>query len=362
MDPNPERMKRQRIPLHMKALLLALTLTVSACGSGGGGSSAGSGNGAGASSTGSPDGKMPETKDVKIAVLRASDFMSYYIGVEKGIFERRGLNVSLQVLAPPDMPAAMVNGAVQGAGLIGRCERAGAQDMPVTVVANFGVQQPYQLIAVSEIGSIEELRGKRLLSSAASATPTLRVNSIVERAGLAGKVETVNIAKTESQVAAFRAGQGDAIYVPVSVAATVMETVPGAHVLVDVADTGPELPNTGLCVTDDFLQKNPGTVYQLIAGLAESVAFYEENRAEALGVLQEALALTQEQADFVYKSQSGTFTQYPIPTRAQWEEVARLDTASVGKPVTVDEILKETDFSIAERVIEDLKIPEPSVK
>jgi len=300
----------------------------------------------------------PEVKDVTIAVVSTSDFLPYYVGEKHGIFEKRGLNLKAQTLAPPTMPAAMVNGAIQGMGLLQRCEGAGRKGLPLTLVSNFGTKHTYQLIATSEIKSLDELAGRRLIASAASAAPTVEVEGILDRAKLLEKVEIINIAAVESQVAAFRSGQASAIFLQIADAVKVMETVPGAHVLVDINEAGASIPLTGLCVTDEFLQKNPGTVYQLIAGLSESVAFIKQNEEDTLNVLMESIKLTRDEAKHVYDTSIGIFTERPVPTRAMLEQLARADSQSEKKTVAVEDVLGATNFSIAERVAEDLNLRE----
>ena len=226
--------------------------------------------------------------------------------------------------------------------------------LALTAVANFGIRQPYQLIAVSKITSLDDLVGKQLITSAASATPTLRVSNMLDREGLLEDVNIVNIAKAESQVAAFRAGQAEAVFLQVANAQKAMATVPGSHVLVDVEDIGPELVNTGLCVSNKFLEENPGTIYQLIAGLSEAVSFSQKNEEKTIEILMETFDLTEKQAKSVQKSEANSFTAYPIPHKKLWEEVARLDSLGEQKEVTVEEILAVTDFTIAKKVIDDL--------
>jgi NitT/TauT family transport system substrate-binding protein len=300
----------------------------------------------------------PEVQEVTIAVVSTSDFLPYYVGEKHGIFEKRGLNVKVQTLAPPTMPAAMVNGSIQGMGLLQRCENAGRQKLPLTFVSNFGTKHTYQLIATSGISSLNDLAGKRLIASAASAAPTVQVEGILDRADLLEKVEIINIAAVESQVAAFRSGQAPAIFLQVADAVKVMKTVPGAHVLVDIDEAGTSIPLTGLCVTEQFLQKHPATVYQLIAGLAESVGFINQNEEKTLDVLMQSIKLTRDEAKIVYDTSKDLFTESPIPTKAMLEQLAKADSQSEKKTVAVEDVLAVTDFTIAERVAKDLKLPE----
>ncbi|MEJ2586715.1 MAG: aliphatic sulfonate ABC transporter substrate-binding protein [Deltaproteobacteria bacterium] len=236
-------------------------------------------------------------------VYGGSSWLGHYpvwVGIEKGIFDKKGLDVTFQQfyassgrmgsLVAGDLDFASTGSisaiALMAAG-VDRFSVIGSQDSYATVEG---------IIARENISSVKDLKGKKLAVTFASSAHVL-VLDILKDEGLDPKrdVFLINL-KVSEMPAAFKSGEVDACaaWTPVFNRLLAME---GAHLLLD--DTqfslykqfrlgpGPDL----LVVRNAFSKNYPNTTRAFIDGYFESVFLLKTEPEMCAGVLTELTQL-----------------------------------------------------------------------
>jgi ABC-type nitrate/sulfonate/bicarbonate transport system substrate-binding protein len=333
-------------------LAAALAGTVAACGSSGG------------SASGSQDSGSASMTNFTLAIVPSQEFAPLYAGIAAGIFRQHGINLKLKVYEDPSpMVAGVQNNSFQGMGLTGRCSRANLQGIDLVSVADFTIRPAYELLATKDITSVAGLAGQTVVVGEPTTGPALRLNASLKQAGVQGKVKILNVASATTEVAAYRSGQAQGIYLAPTTLAGLIAAKPGSHIIVSVPETGPPTPGMGLCVSQSYLTKNPALVRQMVEAMSQSYtyALNPKNEAEIVKVLMtdEQLPLTQSEAQSVYPTLKQTDSPYPISTTAQLQAQVQLDVAG-GAKETLAQLTKTFNFTIAQEVVKALKISVPA--
>ncbi|MGC5616237.1 ABC transporter substrate-binding protein [Georgenia sp. Z1491] len=268
------------------ATLAASALVLAACG---GGDSEGEGGGDG-----------DELTPITVGVIPIIDVAPLYIGIEEGIFEEHGLDVTAE---SGQGGAAIVPSVVSGDFDFGF-----GNSMSTVIAASTGM--PLQIIAsgVWSTGDPEEdgftimsadesIQGPEDLEGAVVATNTLNAigdSVVMESAELAG-VDPTTIEFVEmpfnSMPAAMENGDVDAAWIVEPFVTVAMEDS-GAHVvtavLLDIAD---EWEIATYFTTDTYANDNQETVEAFQAAISEANAYAQENPDAVREILQSYLDL-----------------------------------------------------------------------
>lgn len=301
----------------------------------------------------------PETSDLTFQAVAAADWAWIYLARDAGIFTKNGLNVKIVEVAPATVPAALTRDSIQAASTVGTCTRARGEGLPVVNVGVAGIRASHVLLARQGITSVSNLAGKTVIAQAAQSSPTVRLRNALAKASVADSATILNIASSDAQVAAFRAGQGDAIYEPADIAAKLASLVPGSQIIMTSAEGGPAVPNTGICVTEKFRDANPRAIQALITSMVESVQLFLSADANTVSMVGKALNLTDAQAKQTIDTVQNDFITYPVASEQMLANLANQESASQKKTVGTSDIAKAYDFSIANEVVSKLKLVKP---
>ncbi|GAA1124422.1 ABC transporter substrate-binding protein [Citricoccus alkalitolerans] len=308
--------RRVRAMAVTAAALFALT----ACGSGS--PSEGTGEGSAPPSDGG-SGAAGELTPIEVGVIPIVDVASIYLGVEEGIFEKHGLDVTLTLaqggaaIVPAVQSGQMDFGFSNVASLIiGR--DAG---LPLKIVAT-GPQSTgngeddaagIMVSADSDIQAVEDLEGKRVAVNTLNNINHATAYEGIKQAG--GNVETVDFVEVgfPDMQAQLEAGNVDAI-TAVEPFVTMAEQGGARNVYGFFAEPVQDLSVSGYFTTDQMMEQEPELVGQFTEAMKESQQYATDHPDEAKAVLSSYTSIDPE-----------TVEELTMPKFPQLHNVASLE-------------------------------------
>ncbi|MBI2358441.1 MAG: ABC transporter substrate-binding protein [Deltaproteobacteria bacterium] len=217
-----------------------------------------------------------------------------WVGIEKGLFKKHGLDVSmLQLRSGPIMMATLASGSVQVVYTASSSAlNAASAGLKVSCVA-FPVNKiARHLTARKEIASIEDLRGRVFGVQSIGGGFWLQTMLLLDHLGIDPEKYQLKfriIGDTPTIAQALITGQVDAAVLPYSFSERARRM--GFHSLADAVAIKTPLPITGLCAQREFLARSRDAVTRLIQGMIEAVVFVHgpRNKAEIMEVLRKNL-------------------------------------------------------------------------
>ncbi|HRO29851.1 MULTISPECIES: ABC transporter substrate-binding protein [Micrococcaceae] len=288
-------MRNVRLAAVGAAALLALT----ACGSGspsGGGAT----TGAATEGSGSESAAAGDLKQVEVGVIPIVDVAPIYLGVEEGIFEKHGLDVTLTLaqggaaIVPAVQSGQMDFGFSNVTSLaIGR-----AQGLPLKLVAT-GPQttgdseDDFAAVMVpedSDVKTAADLDDKRIaVNTLNNINDTVISEGIRQDGGNAETIEYVEMAFPD-MVGQLEAGNVDAIGA-VEPFVTIAEAAGARRIFAQYADPIPDLSVAGYFTTDQMIEQDPELVDAFVTAMKESQQYATDNPDAAKAILPEYTSL-----------------------------------------------------------------------
>jgi NitT/TauT family transport system substrate-binding protein len=211
------------------------------------------------------------------------DSITPYVAVEAGIFKKYGLDVEMMEFRGDNvMTTAMI------AGDLNLCSNIGATSAMVSASKGAKLRlwivpqpvTPYHLIARRDAGTtIQALIGKTFAVSGIGAISYHIPRIIMERNGVdPEKLKYVVAGSNADRFKALISGKVDATVVS-TIEAAKLSAYPDVIDLVTVAKVVPEIPFTFGMVREDFIQKEPETMYKLAKAMIEANRWIAGNKA-----------------------------------------------------------------------------------
>jgi NitT/TauT family transport system substrate-binding protein len=211
------------------------------------------------------------------------DSITPYVAVEAGIFKKYGLDVEMMEFRGDNvMTTAMI------AGDINLCSNIGATSAMVSASKGAKLRlwivpqpvTPYHLIARRDAATtIKALAGKTFAVSGIGAISYHIPRIIMERNGIdPEKLKYVVAGSNADRFKALISGKVDATVVS-TIEAAKLSSYPDIVDLVTVAKVVPEIPFTFGMVREDFIQKEPETMYKLAKAMIEANRWIAGNKA-----------------------------------------------------------------------------------
>ena len=289
--------KTVRLAAVGAAALLALT----ACGSGsptdGGTTTAPASEGA---ATGSGSGELTE---VEVGVIPIVDVAPIYLGVEEGIFEKHGLDVTLTLAqgGAAIVPAVQSGNMDFGFSNVTSLVIGRSQGLPLKLVATGpqttgNSEDDFAAVMVPEDSDVQtaaDLDDKRI------AVNTLNnINDTVISEGIrqdGGNPETIKYVEMAfpDMVGQLEAGNVDAIGA-VEPFATIAEASGARRIFAQYADPIPDLSIAGYFTTDQKIEQEPELVDSFVAAMKESQQYATDHPDEAKAILPEYTSLEED--------------------------------------------------------------------
>lgn len=260
------------------ALIAAAALAIGACGDDDDSSDDGGGEGG------------VEKSALKVSYVPYVGAAPFILGIEKGFFEERGLQIEdSQGAAPAPIMAQVVSGQLDvGFTTIPALISAVSGGAPLKAISPFdGIidpESPQGAILVKQgsgISSPKDLEGKKVGVVALQSELDVLLQEVVERdGGDPSQVESVQIPFPE-MIAALDADRVDAV-VNVEPFLTLAKKDGGyEEISYPEVEVVPESAVTAFVASDQFIEENPGTVEQFRAAMEESLQYAADNPEEA---------------------------------------------------------------------------------
>jgi NitT/TauT family transport system substrate-binding protein len=324
----------------LAVLLAAAMFALAACGSDDDdqGSGAAAGTAAEEPATATP---------VKLGIVEFTGIAPTQLGIDKGIFEKHGIDLEL---VPADNPAAISAQVLSGQLDMGFATTtyhitAAAKGAPlVAVSAVDGVINPEQAVSAivvkkdSSIRSPKDLTGKKVgVVALGSELDVLMKKVTDDDGGDSSKVQSVQIPFPQMQ-AALKAGRVDAI-VTTEPFLSLSRKAGGRVISEPEVELLPNGSVTAYTASRNYIEQNREVVERFQAAMRESLEYAKANRDEALQAVAKVTGLDQEEAE---GSALGTIYN-PVLDRLSIEKMQDLllEYELIPKKVPVDELVLE---------------------
>lgn len=297
-----------------------------------------------------------ELVPMKIAIPNVnSAFVNVLLAKEAGLFEENGLDVELVTMSSPTIAPALVKGDVDLTAGIGSASNAARAGLPITIVAATMGGADYTVVADKSLSEPEDLAGQTFVTGPATSTPGVMANAILDKFGVLDDVKIANIDDTATRVTQLTSGKVKAGLVNLDGALRLIAANDNLHLLAEPADF-PALPFTGLAGTDTYLKQNPDLVEKAIRASLQAGQMLLDEPAESAQLLSEVLDLPVEQAEQVRELMAEQVIVDGTPDEELIASDAELASLTSGEEVTVEDLKEHYDFSIVERVADELSL------
>ncbi|HEY7554212.1 MAG TPA: ABC transporter substrate-binding protein [Candidatus Binatia bacterium] len=266
-------------------------------------------------------------KPLHIALANQSVTMTaIYVAKQLGIFESYGYDARVLVLEPRAALAALLAGELDFYTAIGSTARAALRGLPVRVGLVALNRPDFSLVATKDIASIEQLRGKVIGGYTPQGTVNVVLNEMLRRKGF--KPDDYKVVNAGTARAAALSSGTIQVAVLNSVE-TVRMVKQGFHVLGRAADEL-ELPQSGLGMSVASAQNRREFLKPAVKAILEAIQIIAKQKDKTVPVLIKQLALSQDDASYVYDSLHKGWALDGKPTAAAMKLDAELSMRDMG--------------------------------
>ncbi len=223
----------------------------------------------------------------------ALEVLTPYVALERGFFKKYGLDVQIvEFRGGPIHLKALVAGEVDVSVVMGTTDALVALSRGVKLRAFLTPQPVTPLIFVARKEAATTLQGLVGKSVGSSGVGTLSHHIpriLLERAGVdPDKVRYVAVGSPADRFKALLAGKIDATLV-LNTEAAKLEKYPEIVSLGQVSKALPELPYIFSTAKEDYIEKNPETIYKITRALLEANRWIAANKAGTIEVATKVL-------------------------------------------------------------------------
>jgi ABC-type nitrate/sulfonate/bicarbonate transport system substrate-binding protein len=294
----------------------------------------------------SPAVAQQKLKPLHIALANQSVTMTaIYVAKQLGIFESYGYDARVMVLEPRAALAALLAGELDFYTAIGSTARAALRGLPVRVGLVALNRPDFSLVATKDITNIEQLKGKVIGGYTPQGTVNVVLNEMLRRKGFkpddyevinAGTARAAALSSGTIQVAVLNSVE------------TVRMVKQGFHVLGRAADEL-ELPQSGLGMSVASAQNRREFLKPVVKAVLEAIQIIAKQKDKTVQVLMKQLALSQDDASYVYDALHKGWALDGKPTAAAMKLDAEISMRDMGlKELPKPE--QSYDFSLLDEV------------
>ncbi len=221
------------------------------------------------------------------------DSITPYVARERGFFKKNGLDVEIvefrgddihtTALLAGEVDLAINQGATAGIVSVAKGAKLKLWVVPQPIT-------PYVFVARKEAGTtFQALVGKNIAVSGIGAISYHIPRIVLERNGIdPDKMKYIAAGTASDRFRALVAGKIDATVVT-STEAAKLAKYPNIVALANVPKMVPEIPYEFGMVREDYIQKNPDTVYRLTKAIIEANRWIAANKAGTVEVVKKLL-------------------------------------------------------------------------
>ena len=276
---------------------------------------------------GSAFGQSKPLQPLHIALANNSVTMTaIYVAKQLGIFERYGFDAQVSVLEPRAAIAALLAGELDFYTAIGSTTRAALRGVPVRVALVALNRPDFMLVAAKGITGLDQLRGKVIGAYTPPGTVNVVLNEIMRRRGFkpddykvinAGTARAAALSSGTIQVAVLNSVE------------TVRMVKQGFHVLAKAADEL-ELPQSGLGMSVAAAQGKREFLRPAVHAVLEAIHVIATQKDKTLPVIMKQLALTEDEAAYIYDAIHAGWALDGKPTASAMELEFKLDQRNMN--------------------------------
>lgn len=214
-------------------------------------------------------------------------FAPYYVGIEKGFFAERGIDLTTEHRQETDGARLVATGEIPFAVVSGeQVLLAREQGLPLVYVFEWYQRFPVAVAARADSGieTVADLGGHSIGTPVKEGASYIGLEALLGAAGLTDEdidLQTVGYSQVETLIS----GRVDAVVVYVANEPAQIEAAGEEYVLIEVSDHA-DLVSNGLATSEDVIAENPELVRAMVAGLDESVRYAIDHPDEAFEISQ----------------------------------------------------------------------------
>jgi NitT/TauT family transport system substrate-binding protein len=233
-----------------------------------------------------------QTKKVRFSVSSISIAeIPFKIAQVKGFYREEGLNVEVILIRGQVGFQALLGGSVDYTSASGSTIAAAVRGIPVKLVFIVAAKPQFDMIALPEIRSVQDLKGKLVGISSRGGSIDLLTQIILQKNGLAPNKDATSIVVggQEETVLALRAGRiAAALLTPPRPLILQRE---GFNRIAYSGDYMATYPTGGIGVTDDKIKSDPAGILAFVRASLKGLQFARQNRAEATKIIGDYLGV-----------------------------------------------------------------------
>ncbi|HEY7067807.1 MAG TPA: ABC transporter substrate-binding protein [Chloroflexota bacterium] len=288
----------------------------------------------------------PPRQEIKVVNVAGINGAPYQLALARGYYAEHGLDVSLLEMPAATGVKAAIAGDFQFVTAAGAAVAAALNDAPIRVVFIAAPPPLFALYSQPSIGTVAELRGKRIGISSRGSAPEVIARIVLERAGVDpdADVTWVVVGAGAARTQALVAGAVDAAVL--SSPSDVLARRAGFRELSNFAREFRAGGAAGAAAPTDFLQRNPDTARRWIEASIQGLRYLKADRDGAIHALAPIIEVDEDVMADVYDIVSEFFGTTGYEDDAALTMELDLNKRSLGldKDVRLDQVF---DFSLA---------------
>ncbi len=223
------------------------------------------------------------------------DGLTPYVAIERGLFKRYGLDVEVVEFRGDATHTKALLAGEADASIMGATAAIVSASKGAKIRAWFVPQPvtPYHFVARKEAGAtLQALVGKNVGVSGIGAISYHIPRIVLERSGVdPEKLKYIAVGSPADRFKALLAGKIDATVVR-TIEAAKLAQYPEIVTLAQVSKVLPEIPDNFLMAKEEYIAKNPETMYKLTRALLEANRWMAANKA---GMIQMAATVLKDE-------------------------------------------------------------------
>lgn len=280
--------------------------------------------------------------------------LPFRVAVEKGFFEREGLQARLITMRTALITPALMQGDLDYTAALPSIAGAALHGVPAKILGVVSKGTGYAIVSKPEIESVQGLKGRKFGINSFGASDDYTVYTFLSKSGLepTRDVTFLSIGGTSARFAALSAGVVDAAAVSSPFEYRAEQS--GLRILVPFKETAEhvKLSNAGLAATQAKMAKDGGQIVRTLRALRAANLFIREQPAATVELLAKTLQLNRALADRlypVYRDQYNAELTVPDSVLEEYKGVATFRVKDKEKIKELPKIQLLRDWSFAEK-------------
>jgi NitT/TauT family transport system substrate-binding protein len=285
-------------------------------------------------------------------VAISSAMLPAWLGADRGIFEKYGLDVELIYISGlAKISESLVAGEIDfGITPTPSAMGPGLQGADLVAIASWASKNAFSLYTQPSITSVEDLRGKRIATSRRGSLSELWASEVLGRYGMEPERDyaVLPLGGQPEQLAGLQNGAVDAA--ALAVPTNIIARKAGLRELLGYRENALEFASLGVVTSRHYLSARPDVSERFLKAMGEGVAMMLQDTDASLAVLSERLKVDdREMLEESLKFNRYTTNRDMMPTAEGLQ--AAMDSLAVNNPAAVGaDPTKYVDFTLIRKL------------